>query len=155
MAAYLLLPTESGITLADVEAWAARARTLGASAVSPVRVGASPLAAGREDGVTLSVPVTVTRRILPATDAPYRAEAEAEADAEAEAEAEDEDEDEDEDDDEDEDEDDHDRNSEREVDSVSVAENKGQTDVEESPAAERDRTQGVPRPPLPVFSHPS
>lgn len=129
MAAYLLLPTESGITLADVEAWAARARTLGASAVSPVRVGASPLAAGREDGVTLSVPVTVTRRILPATDAPYRAEAEAEGD--------------------------HDRNSEREVDRVSVAENKGQTDVEESPAAERDRTQGVIRPPLPVFSHPS
>ena len=126
MAAFLLLPTESGITLADVESWVERARTLGASAISPVRVGASPLAAGGEGGVTLSVPVTVTRRLLPvANAAPYRSETRA----------------------------DHERDPETEVDGVSVCDVKGQTTVEESPAAQREPSV-VPRPPLPVFSHP-
>jgi hypothetical protein len=66
MAAYLLLPTGSGLTLADVEAWASRARALGATDEAPVHVGEPPLAAGEDDGtVTLSVAVTVTRTVLP------------------------------------------------------------------------------------------
>jgi hypothetical protein len=125
MAAFLLLPTGSGITLADIEAWAERARTLGASAISPVRIGASPLAVGHGDGVTLSVPVTATRTILPATAAPYRPEARA----------------------------DHDRGSETETDGVSVSDGKDQTALEKSPAAQREPNV-PPRPPLPVFSHP-
>ncbi|GAA5025407.1 hypothetical protein GCM10023317_72180 [Actinopolymorpha pittospori] len=127
MAAFLLLPTESGITLADVESWVERARTLGASAISPVRVGASPLAAGGEGGVTLSVPVTVTRRILSvANAASYRSETRA----------------------------DHERDPETEVDGVSVSDGTGQTAVEESHPAQRP-SNVLPRPPLPVFSHPS
>ena len=108
MAAFLLLPTGSNITLADVEAWTERARTLGASATSPVRIGPSPLAHG--GGVTLSVPVTAAGRILPATAAPDRAEAGA----------------------------DQDRGSETETEGVSVSDGKGQTAVEESPPAQRE-----------------
>ncbi|MGW5361976.1 hypothetical protein [Actinopolymorpha pittospori] len=139
MAAFLVLPTGSGLTLADVEAWVSRARTLGASEISQVRVGASPLAAGNDGGVTLSVPVTASRRILPETAGPYEVEAEAEAEA------------------------DHDRVPETEVDgdgvpeteadSGSVSESAGHTAVEESPAPREARA--LPRPSLPVFSHPS
>ncbi|GAA5026654.1 hypothetical protein [Actinopolymorpha pittospori] len=127
MAAFLLLPTESGINLADVESWVERARTLGASAISPVRVGASPLAAGHDGGVTLSVPVAASRRILPETAGPYQAEAEDRTD--------------------------HDRVPETEADGESVFDGTGQTAVEESPA--RREARALRRLPLPVFSHPS
>ena len=126
MAAFLLLPIGSGVTLADVEDWATRARTLGASATSPVRVGASPIVAGHNGGVTLSVPVSVAGRILPVTAAPDGAEAGA----------------------------DDDRDSETKADGKSVCNGEDQTVVEESPAAQREAS--VPPPPsLPVFSHPS
>ena len=65
MAAYLLLPTDTDLTLADIEAWASRARALGASDSSPVLIGEAPLAPERNGMLTLSVPVTVTRTILP------------------------------------------------------------------------------------------
>jgi hypothetical protein len=65
MAAFLLLPTGADLTLADVETWVARARTLGASDSSPVQVGTPPLAPDNSAEVALSVPVTVSRTILP------------------------------------------------------------------------------------------
>ncbi|GAA5039905.1 hypothetical protein [Actinopolymorpha pittospori] len=159
MAAFLVLPTGSGLTLADVEAWVSRARTLGASAVSQVRVGDSPLAAGHDGGMTLSVPVTASRRVLPETAGPYEASAgtgtgtdhdrvpeteadgdrvpESEADGERVPETEA----------------DSDRVSETEADAGSVADGAGHTAVEESPAPRE--APALPRPPLPVFSHPS
>jgi hypothetical protein len=73
MAAFLLLSASSDLTLADIEAWAARARTLGATAGSPVRFGEPPLAAERNGTLALSVPVTVSRTILPG-DAPVAAD---------------------------------------------------------------------------------
>ncbi|WP_020577369.1 hypothetical protein [Actinopolymorpha alba] len=65
MAAFLLLPTGSGLTLADVEAWVSRARTLGAPDDAPVHIGEPPLADENTDTVALSVPVIVTRTVLP------------------------------------------------------------------------------------------
>ena len=65
MAAFLLLSTDTDLTLGDIEAWAARARALGASAASPVQLGEPPLSAEGNDALTLSVPVVVSRTILP------------------------------------------------------------------------------------------
>jgi hypothetical protein len=65
MAAFLLLPIGADLTLADVEAWVARARALGASDSAPVKVGPPPLAESDSSGEALSVPVTVSRTILP------------------------------------------------------------------------------------------
>ncbi len=64
MAAFLCLPTGSGVTLADIEDWVSRARALGAGADAEVVVGDPPLAAGGEP-LTLSVPVSVSRTVLP------------------------------------------------------------------------------------------
>jgi hypothetical protein len=72
MAAFLTLPVGSDLTLADVEAWVYRARTLGAGDDAPVRLGDPPVpkevpaGVGASNGsLTLSVPVSVTRTILP------------------------------------------------------------------------------------------
>jgi hypothetical protein len=65
MAAFLLLPIGADLTLADVEAWVARARALGASDSALVRVGPPPLAESDSSEEALSVPVTVSRTILP------------------------------------------------------------------------------------------
>lgn len=65
MAAFLLLPIGADLTLADVEAWVARARSLGASDSAPVKVGPPPLAESDSSEEALSVPVTVSRTILP------------------------------------------------------------------------------------------
>ncbi|GAA2755458.1 hypothetical protein [Actinopolymorpha rutila] len=64
MAAFLCLPTGSGLTLADIEDWASRARALGAADDAEVVVGEPPLADGGEP-LTLSVPVNVSRTVLP------------------------------------------------------------------------------------------
>ncbi|REF35347.1 hypothetical protein DFJ64_0725 [Thermasporomyces composti] len=65
MAAFLLLPASADLTLADVEAWVARARSLGADDDSVVRVGEPPLESKRDGSLALCVPVTVTRTVLP------------------------------------------------------------------------------------------
>lgn len=64
MAAFLCLPTGSGLTLADIEDWASRARALGAIDDAEVVVGEPPLADGGEP-LTLSVAVNVSRTVLP------------------------------------------------------------------------------------------
>jgi hypothetical protein len=69
MAAFLLLSADTDLTLGDIESWAARARALGATATSPVDFGEPPLPADGDHALTLSVPVIVTRTILPG-DAP-------------------------------------------------------------------------------------
>jgi hypothetical protein len=71
MAAFLLLSADTDLTLGDIESWAARARALGATATSPVDFGDPPLPADGGSPLTLSVPVVVTRTILPG-DAPDR-----------------------------------------------------------------------------------
>jgi hypothetical protein len=72
MAAYLQLSADTDLTLGDIEAWAARARALGATAASPVDYGDDqPLPADGKHALMLSVPVVVTRTILPG-DAPDR-----------------------------------------------------------------------------------
>jgi hypothetical protein len=70
MAAFLLLPASADLTLADVEAWVARARSLGADDDSVVRVGEPPLESKRDGSLALCVPVTVTRTVLPSGDQP-------------------------------------------------------------------------------------
>jgi hypothetical protein len=67
MAAFLLLPLPSGtdLTLGDIEAWLKRARALGATDESPVTLGEPPAAAHQPGTTTLSVPVNVTRTVLP------------------------------------------------------------------------------------------
>ena len=53
MAAFLLLPASADLTLADVEAWVARARSLGADDDSVVRVGEPPLESKRDGSLAL------------------------------------------------------------------------------------------------------
>lgn len=65
MAAYLLLPTGSNLTLGDIEGWIKRARALGADESTPVELGEPPKAANQPGTVQLSIPVTVSRTILP------------------------------------------------------------------------------------------
>ncbi|MEQ7124952.1 hypothetical protein ABN034_10560 [Actinopolymorpha sp. B11F2] len=84
MAAFLLLPTGADLTLADVETWVARARALGAADSAPVQVGTPPLAGDDSAEVALSVPVTVSRTIIPGA-APATPEPDAEVADEPEA----------------------------------------------------------------------
>jgi len=65
MAAFLLLPAGTDLTLGDIETWISRARALGATDASPVQIGEPPLARDGNGAMTLSVPVTVTRTVLP------------------------------------------------------------------------------------------
>jgi hypothetical protein len=65
MAAFLYLAAGSDLTLADVAAFVDRARALGATDATPVQLGEPPAAINRAGTSALTVPVTVTKSVLP------------------------------------------------------------------------------------------
>ena len=65
MAAFLYLAAGSDLTLADVAAFVDRARALGATDATPVQLGEPPAAINRAGTSALTVPVTVSKSVLP------------------------------------------------------------------------------------------